>query len=129
MSKPIYVIDGSSFSTLEGFFLKIRDLIAPSAGDGWIHSLDALNDELYRGDERPEGGFVLVWRNSVVSRDRLSYLETVRQLEKNLEVCHPSNRKHIKAKIERAKQEEGTTVFDRIIDVIRVHEEVELRLE
>ncbi len=129
MEKPTLIIDGNDFSTLEGFFLKIRDVLVPSANDEWIHSLDALNDELYRGEEKPEGGFILLWKNSAMSKNKLGYDETVRQLNEILKVCHPLNREHVKKKIEAASQHEGTTVFDWILEVIRVHEDIELRLE
>jgi len=56
MEKPTLIVDGNDFFTLEEFLLKIRDVLAPSAGDRWIHNLDALNDELYRGDEKPKNG-------------------------------------------------------------------------
>lgn len=129
MEKPTLLIDGNDFSTLEGFLLEIRDVLAPSANDEWIHGLDALNDELSRGDEKPQEGFTLVWKNSATSKDRLSYPETVRQLEKKLRRCHPSNREHLTGRIEAAKRSEGTTVFDWIVEIIVAHEDVELRLE
>jgi hypothetical protein len=129
MGKPTLIIDGDDFSTLEEFLLKVRDVLAPGAGDAWIHSLDALNDELYRGEERPEGDFVLLWKNSAVSKERLGHAETVRQLERILKICHPSNRERVRRRIEAARRLEGETVFDWILDVIGAHEEVELRLE
>jgi hypothetical protein len=129
MEKPILIIDGNNFSTLEGFFLEIRNVLAPSANDKWIHSLDAFNDELYRGDEKPQEGFTLVWKNAAASKDRLSYPETVRQLESSLQRCHPLSREHIMANIEAAKHGEGRTVFDQLIEIIGVHEDVDLRLE
>jgi hypothetical protein len=129
MEKPTLVIDGNDFSTLEGFLLKIRDVLAPSANDEWIHNLDAFNDELYRGDEKPQEDFTLVWKNSATSKDKLSYAETVRQLEKRLQKCHPLNRAHVQKNIEAAKKGEGTTVFDWLVEIIGVHEDIELRLE
>ena len=129
MNKPTYVIDGSNFSTYEEFFREITRTLIPGAIDRWLHNLDALNDHLYRGDDKPEGGLVLIWRNSALSKARLGYPETIRRLENNLKICHPTAIPIIQQRIELAKQNKGVTFFDEVIEVIRVHEDVELRLE
>jgi hypothetical protein len=59
----------------------------------------------------------------------LSYAETVRQLERTLQRCHPLSREHIIANIEAAKHGEGRTIFDELIEIIGVHEDVDLQLE
>ncbi len=88
--RPLYEIDGSRFNTLEGFFEEISLVLIP--GVDWGHNLDAFNDILRGGFGTPEGGFVLHWKNSTLSRERLSYPETVRQLELRLRKCDPANR-------------------------------------
>ena len=129
MSKPIYVLDGSNFSTYEEFFREIVKVLVPGVIEGRIRNLNGLNDWLYRGDDKPEGGFILVWKNSALSKMRLGYSETIRRLEGNLKVCHPVNIPIIQERIALAKQHKGITFFDEIVDVIRVHEDIELRLE
>ncbi|MDQ3816701.1 MAG: barnase inhibitor [Acidobacteriota bacterium] len=128
MSKPIYIIDGNNFSTYEELFREITQVLAPGAIDSWIHSLDALNDYLYRGDDKPREAFILVWKDSALSKTRLGYSETIRRLESSLKRCHPSNIPILQERIALAKQNQGITFFDEIIDIIREHEDIELRL-
>ncbi|WP_210166376.1 barstar family protein [Neorhizobium galegae] len=90
-------------------------------GAYWGRNLDAFNDVLRGGFGTPEGGFVLRWTNSGVSRANLGHPETVRQLEKRLERCHPSNRELLRADFVRAQKGEGTTVFDWLIEIIQIH--------
>jgi hypothetical protein len=129
MGKPIYVLDGNTFSTHEEFYREITQALIPGAVEGWIHSLDALNDYLYRGDDKPEGGFILLWKNSTLSRERLGHPETARRLEAMLKRCHPLNVPSIRDRISLAKQNVGATFFDEIVEVITLHEDVELRME
>jgi RNAse (barnase) inhibitor barstar len=129
MGKPIYIIDGGNFSTYGEFFREITKVLVPDAIEGWIRNLDVLNDYLYRGDDKPEGGFILIWKNSALSKTRLGYSETIRWLESHLKICHPANIPIIQERIALAKQNKGITFFDEIVDVIRVHEDIELRLE
>src|ERR671911_2815289 len=85
-----YEIDGKNFSTLEGFYDEISRVLIPGAW--WGRNLDAFNDILRGGFVTPESGFTLRWLNHDVSRRRLGYDETVRQLELTLQRCHPSHR-------------------------------------
>src|SRR4051812_30509469 len=129
MSKSIFVINGSNFSTYEEFFREITKVLVPDAMEGWIRNLSKLDDYLYRGDDKPEGGFILIWKDSALSKMRLGYSETIRWLEGNLKVCHPVNIPIIHEKIALAKENKGITFFDMVVDVIRAHEDIELRLE
>jgi RNAse (barnase) inhibitor barstar len=79
MQKTVYQIDGNNFSTLKEFYAEISRVLIPGAS--WGHNLDAFNDILRGGFGTPEGGFILRWKNSKESRQRLGYAETVRQLE------------------------------------------------
>lgn len=117
--KPVYEIDGGCFSTLEGFYEEISRVVIPGAD--WGHNLDAFNDILRGGFGTPEGGFTLKWRNSQLSQERLGYPETVRQLEKRLNRCHPSNRDSVAADLDAARKHAGSTVFDWLIEIIKIH--------
>src|SRR5690242_14123752 len=108
--KKVYEIDGVRFSTLEEFYDEVSRVLIPGAS--WGHNLDAFNDILRGGFGTPDEGFVLVWKNSDTSRQRLGYPETVRQLTLRLKRCHPSNRESVAQELEAAKREEGSTVFD-----------------
>jgi hypothetical protein len=119
MSKAVYEIDGSTFSTLQEFFAVVSRVLIPGAE--WGHNLDAFNDILRGGFGTPEDGFIFRWKNSHVSRERLGYTETVRQLEQRLERCHPTNRDWVRGDLKKAQQNRGSTVFDWLIEIIQVH--------
>src|SRR5438034_3428969 len=119
MAKAVCEIDGRDFSTLEEFYDVVSRVLIPGAE--WGHNLDAFNDILRGGFGTPEGGFVLRWKNSDVSRQRLGCHETVRQLEQRLTRCHPLNRQQVSEDLQRAKDGVGPTVFDWLVEIIRVH--------
>ena len=114
-----YEIDGARFSTLEEFFEEVSRVMIPDVF--WGHNLDAFNDILRGGFGTPEEGFTVFWKNSAVSRQRLGYPETVRQLQLRLATCHPTNREHVAEYLQEAIRNEGPTVFDWLIDIIRRH--------
>ena len=118
-TKRVYEIDGAAFSTLEEFYDEVSRKVIPNAS--WGHNLDAFNDILRGGFGTPDEGFVLRWKNSELSRQRLNHKETVRQLERRLQRCHPTNRGYVTADLERAKNEIGPTVFDWIVEIIQDH--------
>jgi RNAse (barnase) inhibitor barstar len=119
MPKPIYEIDGRDFASLQEFYDVVSRVLIPGAE--WGRNLDAFNDILRGGFGTPDGGFVLRWVNSALSRERLGYPETVRQLERRLTQCHPSNRPMVAEDLERARQGVGPTVFDWLVEIIEVH--------
>jgi Barstar (barnase inhibitor) len=95
-----------------------RELIP---GAKWGRNLDACNDILRGGFGTPEGGFVLRWTNSAVSREQLGYPDTVRQLQRSRARCHPTNRQLVSEELARAQGGVGPTVFDWLVDIIQVH--------
>src|SRR5438132_14027248 len=91
-TKKIYVVDGSNFSTLAEAaveFTLVLGLTMP-----WNGNLDAFNDFLRGGFGTPDEGFILIWRQSNISRERLGYGETLRWLEERVHFCDPSNVAH-----------------------------------
>jgi hypothetical protein len=69
----------------------------------------------------PETGWVLTWVNSELSRNALGHAATIHWLQQVLLTCHPSNRVHIQARISNARRDEGPTLFDMIVGIIRDH--------
>ncbi len=128
-TKPTFEIDGRDFATLEEFYDRVSEVLIPGAS--WGRNLDALSDILSGGFGTPGGGFVLRWKQSELSRERLGHAETVRQLELRLSRCHPSNRSSITAELEAARQGVGPTVFDWLVSIIEEHgaDGVELELQ
>ncbi|MFD0917790.1 barstar family protein [Pseudahrensia aquimaris] len=118
-SMKIYRINGERFSTLEEFYEEISRVLIP--GSKWGYNLNAFNDILRGGFGTPDEGFMLIWENSELSKSRLGYSETVRQLEQRLERCHPTNRNCVRKQLKRAHSSEGPVVFDWLVEIIAVH--------
>src|SRR5690242_7441689 len=93
---PILTIDGANFSDFDGFAREFSTLLCHHT---WHGNLDAFNDILRGGFGTPEGGWVLRWRNSELSRVALGHPAMTRWLEQILLTCHPSNREDIRARI------------------------------
>jgi len=129
MSKPVFEIDGKNFSTLEEFYDEVEKQLIPDFG-GFGRNLDAFNDILSGGFGTPFSGFILVWHASNISREQLGYPETVRQLELRLmkKNLPSSSRAKFESKIFSARQLQGPTIFDTLIEIIGEHPEVELKL-
>jgi RNAse (barnase) inhibitor barstar len=119
MQKPVIEIDGLSFDSLAGFFDVFGTVVLGITNYG--QNLDAFNDVLRGGFGSPDGGFVLRWRNSEVSRNRLGYNETIRFLERKTTTCHPSNVVSVLDDLNRARSREGETLFDIICAILQNH--------
>jgi RNAse (barnase) inhibitor barstar len=116
----VFEIEGTRFSTLEEFFAEFSRVVLPSF-DPFLSNLDAFDDTLSGGCGTPEGGFTIRWKNHEVSRQRLGYAETVRQLELRLARCHPTNRPQVAEDLKQAQAHQGPTVFDWLMEIIHEH--------
>jgi hypothetical protein len=126
-TKKVYALDGTRFSTLAecaAEFTRVLGLTTP-----WSGHLDAFNDFLNGGFGTPDEGFILFWQHSDISRQRLGYGETLRWLEDRVQHCHPSNVASFQERIVSARRGEGETLFDTLVEIIRDHDDIELRLE
>ena len=111
-------IDGSEFGSLDEFFVHFSERAGTAL---WGHNLDAFNDVLRGGFGTAEGGFTLRWKNHAISRQRLGYEETARQLQRRLQTCHVDNRTQVARELEAAEARQGATAFDWVIEIIRDH--------
>lgn len=118
--KPVFVIDGERFSTLESFFREFSRVALPTVR--WGRNLDAFNDVLRGGFiVGGDDGVVLKWINSDLSRARLGQKETVRQVRKHYWRCFWTDRNEVARQLQSAKHGEGPTVFDWLVEIIRRH--------
>src|SRR6266849_4569316 len=108
-----YEIEGKRFSTLEEFYDEVDRVLSLSH---WGHNPDAFNDVLRGGFGTPREGFTICWKNHAISKQRLGYAETARQLELRLQRCHPANRMSVSRELETAKAHQGSTVFDWLVE-------------
>jgi len=120
-TQTLFELDGTRFSTLEGFYDEVSRVLIPESD--WGHNLDGFNDILRGGFGTPYGGFTIRWLHHVLSIERLGYPETVRQLELRLAHCHPASRPSVLEDLARARRGEGTTAFDWLLEIIRRHGE------
>ena len=119
MRKPVIEIDGLSFDSLAGFFDVFGAAVLCSTEYG--RNLDAFNDVLRGGFGSPEGGFILRWKNSCVSRDKLGYGETINFIEHKLNTYHPSNVAAVLDDLQLARNHQGETLFDIICRILNNH--------
>lgn len=117
MNKQIFIIDGAQFSSLEEFAQYFSNMVFK--GHQWGGNLDAFNDMLRGGFGSPEGGFILRWENSAISRQSLGYPETIKWITEHLNTCHPTNIPHLQQRLAEAKQGNGETLFDTIVEIIQ----------
>ena len=123
--KKIYEIDGNNFSTLEEFYEQISSILIPCAK--WGKNLDAFDDILSGGFGTPPEGFILIWNNSNISREKLGNAETGRQYEMRLRaydtVINPNktNMEFVSMKLEKARNNIGPTIYDVLIHIIKEH--------
>jgi hypothetical protein len=115
MGKPVIVLNGARFSSLEEFAQYFSDLLLKDYQ--WRGNLDAFNDILNGSFGTPEGGFILRWENSALSRERLGYPETIKWLEEHIVSAHPTHVPSLKQRLAEAKQGRGETLFDRHVSV------------
>lgn len=112
-------LDGTAFDSLDEFFDEVeRKILDP--GVNWGRNLDAFNDVLRGGFGSPEGGFVLRWKDSEISRQRLLQ-HTPKWLEAMLSSCHPTNRPSVRSRLDAALDGRGENLFDTLVEIIRTH--------
>jgi hypothetical protein len=118
MTKPVLEIDGNAFEDMAGFCEEVSRRLFDSP---WHGNLDAFNDRLRGGFGTPEGGFILRWLQSDRSRSVLGYPETLRYLEEKIRRCHPTAVPLVRSEIEAARRQQGQTLFDILVEIIRAH--------
>lgn len=117
--KPVFVVDGTRMASLEDAAAEFTRALGFSPP--WRGNLDALNDML-RGDfGTPEDGFIIQWVNHAEAKRTLGYGETVRWLQNTLLTCHHQNRERVVKELQEAKSGRGPTVFEWLVEIIRVH--------
>lgn len=117
--KKTFIIDASQFSDLEGFFEHADEVLCEGFTSG--RNLDAFHDILRGGFGAFEFGeeIELIWRGAVKSKSDLGYAATIRALERKLEYCHLSNRISVQGEIDMARDGQGPTIYDSLVEIIR----------
>lgn len=124
-------IDGEMFSNLNDFYDEVERCL--TSGLDWKigRNLDAFNDVLKGGfgmydyDEEIE----LIWKNSDRSKIKLGYKETVKYLQDKLGKSHPTAKREIKEELKLAKNKIGKTLFEIIVEIIKEHKHIKLKMK
>ena len=123
-------INGNNFSNLTEFYDEVERKM--TSGLNWkiSRNMDAFDDVLSGGfgvldiDEK----YQLNWENSKKSKTELNWTETIKFIEDKLKVCHPTNIEFVKKDLENAKNGIGKTLFELIVEIIKEHKQIELKL-
>ncbi len=131
MDKKIIILNSSNFNDLEGFYNEIDRLLTKNLSWKTGHNLDALNDLLRGGFGvyEYEEPVIIIWENANKSKEDLGYKETIKHYENMLLTCHPTNRDSVKELLERAKQNQGDTLFDIIVGIMKEHDHIEFKMK
>lgn len=122
------IIDGQNFTNFAEFADEFNRVFADIGAD-WQGNLDAFSDYLDWPTQEMGGGYVLIWRHSTVSRRSLGYSAAIFWLQERVQNCHPTNVIHFTRRLREAEQQQGPTLFDDLVGIIREHQQIELRLE
>lgn len=126
-SERIIAIRGDKIDSLDAFLREFGEAVN-GPGGYFGAGLDAFDDCLY-GGFGIEAPFRIRWENSAASRRALDHAETARQIAAWIPGCHPSNHGDMMLRIAAARREEGPTVFDYIVEIIRDHKDRGIILE
>ncbi|WP_328860441.1 barstar family protein [Streptomyces sp. NBC_00306] len=113
----VYALNGKQISTLESFWRVMGEAVN-GPGGYFGRNLDAFADCLRGGFGTPDDDyFKVAWHDHQASRAHLGHPETVRQLELQLARCHPSNRASVAEDLAAARDGQGPTVFDWLVEI------------
>ena len=131
MDRLTLVINGDNFSDLEGFYVEIDNVLTKDLTWKTGHNLDAFNDLLCGGFGvfEYEEPIILMWHDSAKSKTRLGFQQTIAHSKAMLERCHPSNKPSVAAYLKAAEKQEGETLFEILVSIIKEHDHIELRFE
>jgi RNAse (barnase) inhibitor barstar len=121
-----YLLDGERFNTLEEFYAEVGRIFV--GGKSWGEDLNALRELLHGNFGSIPHEFRLVWQHAKRSRQQLGYAETVRQLTLQLRDCHPTVLIKTAWTLRAALREQGPTVFDWLVALIKEHANIEFFL-
>ena len=124
---PEYVLPGERITSLQSFYRVIGEIVN-GPGGYFGNNLDALIDCLRGGFGTP-AQFRIRWSRSEISRQAMNHADAVLELTNRLERCDPANRPKVTDELNRAKQSQGQTTFEWVVEILRGARNVELTLE
>jgi len=119
-TRPVRVLDGAAFSDFDGFCVEFSRSALDSRYD-WRGNLDAFNDILGGGFGTPDAPWILRWKHVARSRETLGWMATKRWLAERMRTCHPANVEAFRERLAQAQREQGNTLFDELVSILRDH--------
>jgi len=131
MNRPTLVINGNNFLNLESFYVEIDNVLTKGLTWNTGHNLDAFNDLLRGGFGvfEYEEPIVLIWRDSGINKINFGFQQAINRYKAMLKRCHPSSQPSVTGLLNAAEKQEGETLFEILINIIKKHEHIKLRLE
>ncbi len=114
------VIDGMKFSDIKEFYLEMEQLLTKDLLWRTGRNMDAFHDFLRGGFGVHEygQGIDFLWIHAEKIRADFGYEATELYWQEILNKCHPSNQLQIAQKVKAAKNKQGETLFDMIVQQI-----------
>lgn len=121
------VIHGGHFSSLEGFYEEISNVLMKDA-DWKVGTLDGFDDILYGGFGVFENNeeIEIIWKESHKSKEDLGFNATREFYENKLRQGKPFNIELIQQKLDELIEGKGQTLFDILVEIIQSHINIKL---
>jgi hypothetical protein len=135
MNAPIFQIDGNRCTDFAALISEFNRVFGEAWGKDWQGNLDAFNDMLdwpnnamldWPNDRAP---YVLSFFNSEAARRHLGHLAMADWLRNKLSQCEPGFGETWREELKSAENGQGRTLFDWLVEIIRDHPQIDLRLE
>lgn len=105
-----YIIDGSKFSTYEGAYKEIRNVLSNNTEKELLTINDLVKKYLSKNEE-----YNVVWEYSEKSKEDLSYPETIKFLKRRLQTVALYEVVMTLKELKEAESNTGETMFDKIV--------------
>ncbi|WP_083688903.1 ribonuclease inhibitor [Chryseobacterium sp. RU33C] len=129
-TRKMIVIHGGHFSSLGGFYEEASRVLMKDL-DWKVGTLDGFDDILYGGfgvfENKEE--IEIIWKESQKSKEDLGFKATREFYENKIRQGKPFNIELIQRKLDELIEGKGKTLFEILIEIIKSHTNIILRLE
>lgn len=127
MNKQTIIINGSNFLDLESFYDEKDRILTKDLDWDTGHNLDAFNDLLRGGFGvyEYEEPIRLIWEIFSKSKSDLGLEATKKWYERKISESKTENQQFFTDKLRQLTDNNGQTLFDIILEIIKGHEHIE----
>lgn len=109
-----YIIDGNKFSTYEGAYIEIKNILSEGKENEVITISNMVKKYIKDNNE-----YMVIWNNHTKSKEDLSYNETIKFLKWQLQNVPLHEVVPVLKELKAAEANEGATMFDKIIKAFK----------